>query len=86
VCGEHLDGARSRWKAFGSRHIYDNPWVWLGKVDVEAAGDGRFWHHVARLNAHLACVAGRPLPGHRHALRSGSARQGLQQREAAASG
>jgi hypothetical protein len=28
------DGS-SRWKTFGERTIYDNPWVWLGQVDVE---------------------------------------------------
>ena len=23
----------SRWKTFGERVIYDNPWVWLGQVE-----------------------------------------------------
>ena len=30
--------------------IYDNPWVWLGQVDVELPGGERFWHHVVRLH------------------------------------
>ena len=28
--------------------IYDNPWVWLGQVDVELPDGERFWHHVVR--------------------------------------
>ena len=43
------DGA-SQWKTFGERTIYDNPWVWLGQVDVELPGGERFWHHVVRLH------------------------------------
>ena len=39
----------SRWKTFGERTIYDNPWVWLGQVDVELPDGERFWHHVVRL-------------------------------------
>jgi hypothetical protein len=23
------------WRTFGERTVYDNPWVWLGQVDVE---------------------------------------------------
>ena len=30
--------------------IYDNPWVWLGQVDVELPDGERFWHHVVRLH------------------------------------
>ena len=30
--------------------IYDDPWVWLGQVDVELPGGERFWHHVVRLH------------------------------------
>jgi hypothetical protein len=30
----------SHWKTFSERTIYDNPWVWLGQVDVRAAGRG----------------------------------------------
>ena len=44
----------SRWKTFGERVIYDNPWVWLGQVDVELPDGERFWHHVVRL--HRAAV------------------------------
>jgi len=40
----------SKWKEFGERTIYDNPWVWLGEVDVELPGGERFWHHVLRLH------------------------------------
>jgi predicted NUDIX family NTP pyrophosphohydrolase len=40
----------SQWKTFGERVIYDNPWVWLGQVDVELPGGERFWHHVVRLH------------------------------------
>jgi 8-oxo-dGTP pyrophosphatase MutT (NUDIX family) len=40
----------SRWKTFDDRTIYDNPWVWLGQVDVELPGGERFWHHVIRLH------------------------------------
>jgi len=47
------DGA-SRWKTFGERVIYDNPWVWLGQIDVEIPGGERFWHHVVGL--HRAAV------------------------------
>lgn len=48
VCAEMGEG-RSRWRTFGERVIYDNPWVWLGQVDVELPGGERFWHHVVRL-------------------------------------
>ena len=43
-------GGSSRWKTFGERVIYDNPWVWLGQVDVELPDGERFWHHVVRLH------------------------------------
>jgi len=44
----------SHWKTFGERTIYDNPWVWLGQIDVELPDGERFWHHVVRL--HRAAV------------------------------
>ena len=44
-----MGDSRSRWKTFGERVIYDNPWVWLGQVDVELPDGERFWHHVVRL-------------------------------------
>ncbi|HEX4101596.1 MAG TPA: NUDIX hydrolase [Pseudonocardiaceae bacterium] len=44
-----MGDGQSRWKTFGERTIYDNPWVWLGQVDVELPGGERFWHHVVRL-------------------------------------
>jgi 8-oxo-dGTP pyrophosphatase MutT (NUDIX family) len=40
----------TKWKTFGERVIYDNPWVWLGQVDVELPDGERFWHHVVRLH------------------------------------
>src|SRR5260370_41172985 len=45
-----MSGGASRWKTFGERVIYDNPWVWLGQVDVELPDGERFWHHVGRLH------------------------------------
>jgi len=36
----------SRWRTFGERVIYDNPWVWLGQIDVEipgGSGSGITW-------------------------------------------
>lgn len=39
-----------RWKVYGERTVYDNPWVRLNLVDVQPPGDGpRFEHHVVRL-------------------------------------
>lgn len=44
---------RGTWRTFGERTIYDNRWVQLGLVDVEAP-DGRRWdYHVV----HLARIA-----------------------------
>ena len=43
-------GGASRWKTFGERVIYDNPWVWLGRVDVEPPDGERSWHHLVRLH------------------------------------
>ena len=43
-------GGPSRWRTFGERTIYDNPWVWLGQIDVELPDGERFWHHVVRLH------------------------------------
>ena len=40
--------AASRWRTFGERVIYDNPWVRLGQVDVELPDGERYWHHVVR--------------------------------------
>jgi 8-oxo-dGTP pyrophosphatase MutT (NUDIX family) len=40
---------RSRWRTFGERTVYHDPWVWLGQVDVEIPGSERFWHNVVRL-------------------------------------
>jgi 8-oxo-dGTP pyrophosphatase MutT (NUDIX family) len=38
------------WRTFGERVIYDNPWVWLGQIDVELPDGERFWHHIVRLH------------------------------------
>lgn len=42
-----------RWRAFGERTIYDNRWVRLGLVDVEAPHGERWEYHVV----HLARIA-----------------------------
>jgi 8-oxo-dGTP pyrophosphatase MutT (NUDIX family) len=47
VTGADGDGA-SRWRTFGERVIYDNPWVRLGQVDVQLPDGERYWHHVVR--------------------------------------
>jgi 8-oxo-dGTP pyrophosphatase MutT (NUDIX family) len=39
-----------QWRTFGEWTVYDNPWVWLGQVDVELPGGERYWHHVIRLH------------------------------------
>lgn len=39
----------ARWRVFGERSLYDNPWVRLQQVDVQAPDGTRFWHHVVRL-------------------------------------
>jgi 8-oxo-dGDP phosphatase len=51
---------RSRWRTFGERTIYGDPWVWLGQVDVQIPGSDRFWHNVVRLRraAVMALVDG----------------------------
>jgi hypothetical protein len=38
-----------RWRVFGERTLYDNPWVRLVKVDVLPPHGERFEHHVVRL-------------------------------------
>jgi 8-oxo-dGDP phosphatase len=48
--GDAAGSGPSKWKAFGERTIYDNPWVWLGEVDVEMPDGVRFWHHMVRLH------------------------------------
>jgi len=50
VVNDATSSESSRWKTFGERVIYDNPWVWLGQVDVELPDGERFWHHVVRLH------------------------------------
>lgn len=44
---------RGAWKTFGERTIYDNRWVRLGLVDVEAPNGERWDYHVV----HLARIA-----------------------------
>ena len=38
-----------QWEVFGQRRIYDNPWVSIDLVDVEAPDGNRFEHHVVRM-------------------------------------
>src|SRR6266498_2874221 len=45
-----------RWRVFGERTIYDNPWVRLLQVDVQPPGGQRFWHHVVRLQTVAAAA------------------------------
>ena len=45
-----------RWKVFGERTLYDNPWIRLVQVDVEPPDGNRFWHHVVRLQVVAAAV------------------------------
>lgn len=51
----------SRWRTHGERAIYQDPWVWLGQLDVELPGGERFWHDVLRLHpaAMVVLVDGR---------------------------
>jgi len=42
-------GDAPRWLTHGERTLYDNPWVRLTQVDVEAPDGARWWHHVVRL-------------------------------------
>lgn len=37
------------WQVHGERTLYDNRWVRLTQVDVEAPDGNRWWHHVVRL-------------------------------------
>lgn len=39
-----------RWRTFGERTIYQDPWIWHGEVDVEVPGGERYWRHVVRLH------------------------------------
>ncbi|MGW5366158.1 NUDIX domain-containing protein [Actinopolymorpha pittospori] len=41
---------RLRWRVNGERTLYDNRWVRLVQVDVQAPDGNRWWHHVVRLN------------------------------------
>lgn len=49
-------GEVPRWKVFGERNLYDNPWVRLVQVDVEPPNGHRFWHHVVRLQTVAAAI------------------------------
>lgn len=44
---------RGAWQTFGERTVYDNQWVRLGLVDVQAPNDERWEYHVV----HLAKIA-----------------------------
>lgn len=49
-----MTGAKSdepgRWRTFGERTVYNDPWIWLGQVDVEVPGGERYWRPVVRLH------------------------------------
>lgn len=42
--------ARGAWKTFGERTLYDNQWVRLSLVEVEAPNGERWEHHVVHLD------------------------------------
>ncbi len=42
-------GSGAEWKVFGQRRIYENRWVNLDLVDVQAPDGSRFEHHVVRM-------------------------------------
>ncbi|MGH3783706.1 MAG: NUDIX domain-containing protein [Pseudonocardiaceae bacterium] len=42
--------ARGEWQTFGERTVYDNRWVRLGLVDVEAPNGERWEYHVVHLD------------------------------------
>ncbi len=41
---------RGKWQTFGERTVYDNRWVRLGLVDVEAPNGERWEYHVVHLD------------------------------------
>src|SRR5262249_45883693 len=43
-------GQRGGWRTFGERTVYDNRWVRLGLVDVEAPNGERWEYHVVHLD------------------------------------
>jgi 8-oxo-dGTP pyrophosphatase MutT (NUDIX family) len=45
-----------RWRVYGERTLYDNPWVRLTQVDVEPPNGTRWWHHVVRLQKVAAAL------------------------------
>jgi 8-oxo-dGDP phosphatase len=47
---------QSIWKVYGTRAIYDNPWIRLDLVDLEQPDGHRFEHHVVRLRAAAIAV------------------------------
>lgn len=48
-----MTGGRGGWETFGERTVYDNRWVRLGLVDVQAPNGERWEYHVV----HLAPIA-----------------------------
>jgi hypothetical protein len=42
--------ARGGWQTFGEKTVYDNRWVRLGLVDVEAPNGERWDYHVVHLD------------------------------------
>jgi 8-oxo-dGDP phosphatase len=47
------DGDPPRWRVYGERTVYDNPWVKLVRVDVAPSAGERFEHDVVRLSVWL---------------------------------
>src|SRR5262249_31811048 len=43
-------GQRGGWRTFGERTVYDNRWVRLGLVDVQAPDGERWEYHVVHLD------------------------------------
>ena len=69
-------GLGAEWRVFGQRRIYENRWVNLDLVDVEAPDGSRFEHHVVRMQrvagAVVQDVEGRVLLLHHHRFITGT--------------
>jgi 8-oxo-dGTP pyrophosphatase MutT (NUDIX family) len=48
-----MTGQHGEWRTFGEKTVYDNRWVRLALVDVEAPNGQRWEHHVVQLD-HVA--------------------------------
>lgn len=45
-----MTGEHAAWQTYGERTIYDNRWVRLGLIDVQAPNGERWEHHVVQLD------------------------------------